>query len=156
MKYWQIEDSINKTLPGISSLGACGCSALFNLEIRSIIFAFPFSFTSQQKEEKDEKDGCGESLLMGVWGIREGAGLYAAVCSYGWFFYCLLLYVQWSHWRSVWGRGRQDLKWKGIATVLQSDFLNYSRCGILPCNSHNEANNFVTELGNCEDLSILP
>lgn len=33
----------------------------------------------------------------------------------------------------VWGRGRQNLKQEGFAIVLQSDFLNNSGCGVLPC-----------------------
>jgi len=56
---------MNPTLQGSSSLGAWGCSALWNVEVRSIIFPFPFALTSQQKEEKE---GCGESVLLGTRG----------------------------------------------------------------------------------------
>lgn len=61
----------------------------------------------------------------------------------------------------MWDRGGQDLKWEEIATVLQADFLNYSRCGVSPCNSHTEGNIFVTEPGNCAEnqassLSLTP
>lgn len=49
----------------------------------------PCSFTRQQKEEEE---GC-RVTSDGWMGARgEGAGLYAAACSKGWIFYCLLLY----------------------------------------------------------------
>lgn len=45
---------------------------------------------SQGSRRKRRMDA--ESPLMAGWGRGEGAGLYAAACSKGWFFYCLLLY----------------------------------------------------------------
>lgn len=105
------------------------CTFEFGDQINNLRLSLSHSQVSRKKRH-------GRVLSDGTWGGEGRVGLYASVCGNCWFVYCLLLYVSWSPRRSVWGRGGQDLKQEGIAAVLQADFLNYSRCGVSPCNSH--------------------
>lgn len=143
----QVEEGT--TLPGVSSLGAWGCSVPWGAHRLGLPLRVPLAH-SQGSRRRRRRDA--ESPLTAGWG-REGRELgfmQPPAVRAGSFIACCFMV---SHRRSAWGRGEtQNLKREGFAGVLQSDFLNYSGRGILPHNSHNAANNFVTELGKCEGI----
>lgn len=143
-KCFQAEECYQHSLLGISSLRTWGCSVLWGLERRLITFNSPFSFTSQQKEERD---GCEESPGGGREDLR-------AVCRP----------LQWLVllWRAAlcvvesqeisMGKRETEFKARRLCNNPSVWLPELFRMWCVALYSHNEANYFVTELGKYEGI----